>query len=353
MSLGTFGRIASSRPSLSRENRYHGFQLAAAVVIAYLTSMAVGLPEHFWAVMSVLIVMRPTTGDTLGAGRDRVFGTIAGVFFGLLGVYFEYLGSSVLITTLIIVATLAFASAAAPSLRSGSVAALIILAAGALPHHSALQAASLRVIQILIGVGVAVAIALISSKYRAAARFNVGCAALLQGIATRLRQSNSSDRTAAIDAAGRRPDVRKSLSLLAVLAGSADRESRLFRPARSKFDARHHRLIAELMSRVFQDVMVLNRALLLAQRHDQSLSYEIAQTVAVALDSVAKLIKGTGSSELNGLQKFDLEKKVDADQFIRPMVLLATPLHLLLEDLRHIESAYEQSNISDRLNCPS
>lgn len=350
MNLGIVARVASSRPSLNRENRYHGFQLAAAVVIAYLASMAVGLPEHFWAVMSVLIVMRPSTGDTLGAGWDRVLGTVVGVFFGLLGVYFEHLGAGMLLTTLLIVATLAFASAAAPSLRSASVAALIILAAGALPHHSALQAASIRVIQILIGVGVAVAVALISSRYRAAERFDAACAALLQGTAARLRQSNPRDRTAAMDAARLRPNVRNALSLLGVLAGSADRESRLFRRAAPGFEAGHHRLIAESMSRIFQDVMVLNRALLFSQRQDHGLSYEVAQAVAAALDSVAGAIKGTGSSQLSGLHKFDLETRdLDAERSLRPMVLLAMPLHLLVEDLRQIAYALEKSkHISHR-----
>ena len=60
-----------------------GAQLAAAVAIAWGVSHLIGLPESFWAVMSVLIVMRPSAGSTLEAGWDRVRGTFAGALAGL------------------------------------------------------------------------------------------------------------------------------------------------------------------------------------------------------------------------------------------------------------------------------
>jgi hypothetical protein len=51
-----------------------GVQLAAAVALAWAVASALRLPESFWAVMSVLIVMRPSAGSTLDAGWDRVRG---------------------------------------------------------------------------------------------------------------------------------------------------------------------------------------------------------------------------------------------------------------------------------------
>jgi len=156
---------------MDEEKRHHGLQLAGAVILAYATSRLVGLPEHFWAVMSALIVMRPNSGGTLDAGWDRARATVVGVMSGLFGVWLQQIGVNVIASTLAIVAMLSFASAASPALRSAPIAALIILAAGDLPGHSALQAAVLRVVQIAIGIGVAMGVALVSSRYRAPARF--------------------------------------------------------------------------------------------------------------------------------------------------------------------------------------
>ncbi len=79
---------------MDAEKRHHGLQLAAAVVLAYFVSMVVGLPEHFWAVMSTLIVMRPNSASTFDAGWDRARGTLIGVLGGLLGVYLQHMSST-------------------------------------------------------------------------------------------------------------------------------------------------------------------------------------------------------------------------------------------------------------------
>ncbi|HEY2256680.1 MAG TPA: FUSC family protein, partial [Variovorax sp.] len=155
------------RLSFDAEKRHHGAQLAAAVLLAYLVSALLRLPEHLWAVMSTLIVMRPNTGGTWEAGLNRACGTMIGALGGLAGVWLEHHGVPALATLLAIVAGLSFASAANAALRSAPVAALIILGAGDLPGHSALQVAALRVGQILIGVTVAMGIALASSRHRA------------------------------------------------------------------------------------------------------------------------------------------------------------------------------------------
>src|ERR1700709_1050978 len=123
---------------LSGQGR-HGLQLAAAVVISYLASAAFGLPEGFWAVMSTLIVVRPDTGATIGAGWDRVRGTGLGPRCGWLGVWMRHLGIGVPEATLTIVALLAFASAGVPILRSAPITALIILSSGGIAGHSAVQ----------------------------------------------------------------------------------------------------------------------------------------------------------------------------------------------------------------------
>ena len=149
-----------------RARVHHGLQLAAAIVAAYGISALLRLPESFWAVMSTLIVMRPSASATLDASRDRIAGTLAGAACGLFGVFLCHLGANALVLTLAIVAVLAFASATVPALRSAAVAVLIVMAAGDLPGHPALQTALLRVAQIVVGVGVATAIAIVSAHKR-------------------------------------------------------------------------------------------------------------------------------------------------------------------------------------------
>ncbi len=101
-------------------------------------------------------------------------GTAAGALCGLAGVYLQHHGAPMLATTLAVVMLLAFASAAAPGLRSAPVAALIILSAGGIPGHSALQVALLRMAQIGIGVGVELAVSTLVSEYHAGAAFRRG-----------------------------------------------------------------------------------------------------------------------------------------------------------------------------------
>ncbi|CUI09524.1 blr0817; hypothetical protein [Janthinobacterium sp. CG23_2] len=340
MRLAFWARQARSwRPRMSA-NRQHGWQLATAVVMAYFASALAGLPEHFWAVMSVLIVMRPSAGGALDAGWERVCGTMAGVLCGLLGVYVEHIGANVLLTTLAIVAALAFASAATPALRSAAVAALIILSASQLPGHSALQTAVLRVSQIAIGVGVALAVALLSSTYDAPRRLHAGCASLLRAMALRLRQADGKVKTTDSEAEQAAASARHALGRLTMLARGADREAPLLRRAQALREPRHYSRIAGLMQRVFQDVAVLRRMLLAAPaRQDGSPACEVAQAVALALDSVADCMAGTAQADLSALRRIAAGHEshlADAGASCRRAVLLAAPLHMLLEDLQRI-----------------
>jgi len=77
----------------------HGWQLLAAVAISYLVSNGLGLPESLWAVMSALIVVRPTTGSSLGVGWDRVRGAGLGAVFALAGVWLHHIGVATPVAT--------------------------------------------------------------------------------------------------------------------------------------------------------------------------------------------------------------------------------------------------------------
>lgn len=287
----SFAALARRVPFFDAERRHHGLQLAATVVLAFAVSAVLGLPEHLWAVMSALIVLRPNSGSTWEASWDRTRATLVGALAGLLGVFLQHHGSPAHATLLAIVTGLAFASAASPALRSAPVAALIILAAGDIPGHSALQVAVLRVAQILIGVGVAMAVALASSCYRAADRFSAGCATLLRQMARQLQQPSAAQTEAQAEHSA--AAVRGALARLTVLATGADHETRWSRRGRGV--ASHHHRTATLMARIIQDAAMLKR-LIRANAHalDTAATRETVRVAGTALAAAAVLVETHG-----------------------------------------------------------
>ena len=189
---------SARRLLLDPENRDNGLQMAATVVLAYAVSLVAGLPEPFWAVMGALIVVRPNLASTFDAGLTRMYSTLFGAACGLLGVWLGYLGANQLAATLAIVAALAYVSAVLPVLRGAPVAALIVLSAAGPVGHVALEVAFLRVLQIVIGIGVAIAVSKASAGYRATDRFHAGCARILRGAGQRLERTDTVTSTTSL-----------------------------------------------------------------------------------------------------------------------------------------------------------
>lgn len=324
---------------LWRHGRWRpGVQLAAAVAVAWLVSVALHLPESFWAVMSVLIVMRPSAGSTLDAGWDRVRGTAAGALCGLAGVYLQHHGAPALATTLGIVMLLAFASAAAPGLRSAPVAALIILSAGGIPGHSALQVALLRMVQIGIGVGVALAISTVASEYHAGPRFNEGCAALLHGIARRTAALAGAARPAEAETERINAATRAALVRLTILAGSADLEARWWRRGATAGASRSYRNKARLAARIFQDAVVLDRVFRrVPDSGADPVWREAAEAASAALAGMAGVLQGKGTADLAALDRAATYHQSNQTEAVASNALLAAPLCLLHDDLQRMQ----------------
>ncbi|HET7837846.1 MAG TPA: FUSC family protein [Variovorax sp.] len=330
----SFAALAARLP-FDAERRHHGLQLAAAVLLASAVSALLALPEHLWAVMSALIVLRPSSGATWEASWDRTRATLIGAVAGLLGVFLQHHGSHPQATLLAIVVGLAFASAASPAFRSAPVAALIILAAGDLPGHSALQVAALRVAQILIGVAVAMAVALVSSRYRAADRFCAGCAALLRQVGRQFQQPPAARTEAQAEQSA--AAVRHALARLSVLAGSADHEGRPFGRARHAPGADRHRRTAALTARIVQDALLLKRLLRAeAGASNDADNREVARIAGAALATIAARVERRGQP---------VDGSVAAPTREAPSVAagLAAPLRLLLDDVRQLDDLFRLS----------
>ena len=318
-----------------------GLQLAATVLLGYGIAAALGLPERFWVVITVLIVMRTDAGSALDAGWDRVQGTVIGALAGLLGVYQHRAGASGTAITLAIVSVLAFGSAALPMLRSSAVAALIVLAAGELAGHSAYEAAVLRVVQIGIGVLVSVAVAQATSLHSTRGRLLAGCAMVLRRLALQLQTRGLREPATEAQAEARGLTMRTALQGLGMLAGSADRKFPWSRNKTSNpLHARHHRRIAALTARVVQDAVMLNRGLDLVRTSRAGQGDRAAiEAASAALSSVAHVLAGTGPASLQALQQLagDCEAGATGDPGgTTGSRLLAAPLRLLLDDLQQL-----------------
>ena len=149
--------------SLERDDVRYGLQLSAAVLIAYLIPWLLHLPEGFWAVMTALIVMRSRTGATMEEGWARFKGAIIGTMGGLLGVWLHAHGVLTTAVTLVVIAVLAFVAGISPALRAGPITALIILSSGGIAGQTAWQVASLRIIEIVIGIVAGLAVSMLTT----------------------------------------------------------------------------------------------------------------------------------------------------------------------------------------------
>jgi uncharacterized membrane protein YccC len=311
----------------------HGLRLAIAVVVSFVVSTAFGLPESFWAVMSALIVVRPTAGSTLGAGWDRVRGTLSGTVIGLGGVWLHQVGIGSHTSTLAIIAIVAFLSAVVPAMRSAPISALIILDSGGIAGHSALDVAGLRAIEIAIGVATGVAISLVAFATHARERFADASAAWLRKAA---RQA-AADLTGAsdeVDRDARREQTRKELREIAELAVGADREARWL-----KSIGRHPATIdrvacARVMVRLASDIGAVVRVAGCAPTPlDEATRRSLADAVATACETTAAAMTDPTTEARHGLSSLRRWSAVAES----PVAWIAPPSLLLLQDLRHLQ----------------
>jgi uncharacterized membrane protein YccC len=329
--------------------RWHGLQLAIAVVAAYGLSAALGLPENLWTVMSALIVVRPNTGASLGAGWSRLGGTVMGSACGIAGVWLRHHGAPLPVitppvATLGIVAVLAFASATVPLLNSAPIAALIILSSSGMPGHSAMQVALLRGAEVGIGVLTGLAVSLLLRSARASSRFGDECASLLDRFAQQLQPSGL---------AAAETDLRTPLRQLATLAAHADLETKLFRhpsASREKENLQSHTRLARLTARIYQDTAVLGRLLEGAQGDGlQACREDAAENAAQALRASAAALRQHALVDLSALGAATGRLLVAE----RPAVTLTGPLGLLQEDLRMLTRlAFKTTRATRPLQAP-
>jgi uncharacterized membrane protein YccC len=302
--------IARLSAAFDAEARRKGLDVAIAVALAYLAAVATGLPERLWAVMTALIVMRPTVESTLVAGLNRALGTAVGALFGLAGVVFSSRGWTANLGGLAIVLVLAYASGAANGLRAAPIGALIVLSATGAGGQFATRLATLRLLQVALGAVVAVAVGVATARTRGQARTRAGCARLVRGMSRRLAAAAapSAAKSSPIDAS------EAALTRLGGLASDADRVALWWRRGGSSHAGAGALVVST--RRLAQDVGVLSRLIASAAwRNPDGAASNVATAAMRSLDRAALALERGAAGDGD-------ESAVEAGALVAPLRLL-------------------------------
>jgi uncharacterized membrane protein YccC len=285
------------------ESLRYGARLAGAVLLAFAASTALHLPEGFWAVMSALIVVRPDTGSTLGAGWDRIRGALVGTALGLAGAAWRHACGGVDFAPLVLVTLLSFAAGLSPTMRSAPISALIVVTSGGISGHSAAEVALLRALEIGLGIAAALLVSLVDLRSRATLRFRAAAATHLRALADALVA------VAPIAQEDADAERRAALRQLAVLADAADREARVLGRRATRAGAERHRKSARLLSRIASDTALFARL-----RPATSANANDAPSATAPIEQHAAERLREVASELAGQRPAGAAATVPADQ---------------------------------------
>jgi uncharacterized membrane protein YccC len=147
----------------------HALRVVSAVIATYLVVKLLGLPQGWWAVITALLVVQTSVGGSLKAALDRLWGTVAGALYGALVAiaipHVTDLGLGLAIAVAIL--PLAYLAAINAMFRVAPVTALIVM----LPIYghagNPFLSAFDRVIEIIIGNIVALAVTFVILPTRA------------------------------------------------------------------------------------------------------------------------------------------------------------------------------------------
>ncbi len=155
-------RIGARRAELRQAAR-----VTVGCILAFVVYHLFNLPQGYWAVFTVVIVMQGSIGGTLSAAIDRMKGTLLGAAIGGAAAALRPqtplgLGEALAVS----VALTALAAALKPTLKVAPVTAVIMLISPVGGHTGPLEAALLRVVEIFIGsvIGVATSVLVLPAR---------------------------------------------------------------------------------------------------------------------------------------------------------------------------------------------
>jgi len=234
-------------------------RVMAGTGLCYFIYRALDLPQGYWAVFTVVIVMQASIGGTLSASIDRAEGTVLGAVVGAVALWLHPktpvgLGAAMTVC----VGITAFAAAVRPSLKVAPVTAVIMLISPVSATIGPFSAALYRVLEIVIGGVVGVGATLLIFPARSAgavaAKANGALglmAGVLDGYAKDLSGRASEPGHEAVQMR-----IRSALSAVESALADADRE-RFGRLGEHP----HSQALPRTLWRVRNDVISVSRAL--------------------------------------------------------------------------------------------
>ncbi len=197
----------------------------AAVAVAFGIYEAFRLPQGYWAVFTVIIVMQGSIGGTLDASVDRMFGTVAGALVGGTAAAIVPRAPVAIGAALVIcVGATALLAAARPRYKVApiTVAIMLLSSSGGMPP---VQAALFRVIEIAVGGALGVLATLFVLPARSGPRVAALSADALDRMAAMLTAFAEALRAG--EAMTTRPDhgeLRRALTAVEAAMADAERE---------------------------------------------------------------------------------------------------------------------------------
>ena len=202
-------------------------RVMAGTVLAFAIYHAFNMPQGYWAVFTVVIVMQASIGGTLAASIDRTKGTALGAVVGAFAAWLHprtAIGLGAAMT--LAVGVTAFLAAIRPSLKVAPVTAVIMLIIPAGPAVSPLVSAAYRVLEIVIGgvIGVAATLFIFPARSTGVVAARTDAVLALMAEVLDGYAADPSGRTAAPGHEAVQMRIRNTLTAIETAMADADRE---------------------------------------------------------------------------------------------------------------------------------
>ena len=267
-------------------------RMSAAGLITFAIAHLLGLTQIYWAVLTAVIVMQASIGGSLKAMIDRFIGTIGGAGWGVV-VTLTLPHQSMLSTGLalaVALVPLAAAVAFRPGYRIAPVTAVIVLLAYT-NQTGVVEAALDRVLEIGLGSGVALAVALLVAPARAqdllCAAGRDALAVMADQIEMLLGSGAGPPDLAAVQ--GLHDRIRAAIERAAAAADEVDRERRSYIT-----DAPDPDPLVRTLRRLSHDLVIIARAL--TAPLPESVAARLARPIAAIAAALSAALTGIGTA---------------------------------------------------------
>jgi uncharacterized membrane protein YccC len=151
----------------------HAARTALAAALCWWLAIHFGLPDGYWGALSAIIVLQSNFGSTISASRDRILGTVIGALFGFLFTEFGALPWNYILAVLAAITVCGLLGLRNSSRLAGVTITIVMLVQNGGSHWTiALD----RVIEVFLGIVVALAVSTLVFPDRARLRLRDGLA---------------------------------------------------------------------------------------------------------------------------------------------------------------------------------